>query len=114
MDAVRIVAYIRPHKLEEVKTAIAELGVGGISVCDVRGCGASEEPSATVGGQVILIPLPIRSKVVTVVSSDLKDAVIEAILRHAGTGQSGDGKIFVEPVLDALRVRTSERGPAAL
>lgn len=107
---IRITAYVRPHKLEEVKTAIAALGVTGMSVSDVRGSGASPERPTTFGGQVVLVTLPIRSKVVVVCADDLQEPVIEAIIEAARTGEPGDGKIFVERVVDAIRVRTGERG----
>ena len=59
---VRITAYVRPHKLEEVKTAVSNLGVSGLTVTDVRGCGSSPERSSSFAGQEILIALPVRSK----------------------------------------------------
>ncbi|MBS1706883.1 MAG: P-II family nitrogen regulator [Armatimonadetes bacterium] len=108
----RITCVIRPHKLEEVKTAIADLGVGGMTVNDVRGCGSGEEVNSRLGGMVI--PLPIKSKLMVVVDDDLCDEVVVAILEHAHTGHPGDGKVFIEPIVDSVRVRTGERGTAAL
>lgn len=111
---VKITCYIRPFKLEEVKTAIADLGVSGMSVSDVRGCGNSPEQPSYFGGQEYLVSLPIKSKLVVVVEDELREAVVEAIVEHARTGEPGDGKVFVEPVSDALRIRTLERGDSAV
>jgi len=110
----RIVGYIRPHKLEAVKSAIAAVGGSGLSVSDVRGTGNSEEKPTWFGGDEQLIALPIRSKVEVVVADDLAEDVIEAILSHARTGEPGDGKVFVEKVLDSVRIRTEERGLDAI
>lgn len=110
----RITALIRPHRLDEVKTAIANLGVTGLTVNDVRGAGASPERPTLFGGAEILIALPVRAKVTVVVADDLAESVIEAILERARTGEPGDGKIFVEEIEDVLRVRTGERGPDGL
>lgn len=111
---VRITAYVRPHKLEEVKTAVSNLGVSGLTVTDVRGRGASPEVASTFAGQEILIALPVRSKLETVVSAEMQEAVIEAVLRSAWTGEPGDGKVFVEPIEDVVRIRTGERGQDAV
>ncbi len=111
---VRITAYIRPHRMEDVKTAVADLGVTGITVGDVRGCGNSVERPSAFGGQEVLVHLPPKAMLMAVVPDDLQEAVVQAILLHAGTGSAGDGKIFIEPVLDALRIRTLERGETAV
>lgn len=111
---VRITSFLRPHRLEAVKTAVAEVGITGMSVSDVRGRGNSPEKSVFFGGQELLVGLPMRSKLVVVVGDELKEAVIEAILEHARTGEPGDGKVFVEPIAEVLRVRTGERGIAGL
>lgn len=110
----RIIALIRPHRLDEVKTAVANLGVTGLTVNDVRGAGASPERATLLGGAEILIALPVRAKITVVVADELVEPVIEAILDRARTGEPGDGKIFVEAIDDVLRVRTGERGPEGL
>jgi nitrogen regulatory protein P-II 1 len=110
----RVVAIIRPHKLDEVKTAIANLGVSGLTVNDVRGSGSSPERPALFGGSEVLIALPVKAKLTVVVPDDLVEAVVAAVLEHARTGEPGDGKLFVEPVVEAIRVRTGERGEAGL
>lgn len=111
---IRITAFVRPHKLEEVKTHIANLGISGMSVSDVRGCGNSPERASTFGGQVVLVALPVKSKIMVVAPDDLREPIIEAIIEAARTGEPGDGKIFVEEVTDAIRIRTEERGLTGL
>jgi nitrogen regulatory protein PII len=111
---VRVVAFVRPHKLEEVKTSVSNLGVSGLTVTDVRGAGSSPERPTTFAGHEVLVALPIRSKLEVVVPAEMQEAVIGAIVSCARTGEPGDGKVFVEPILDVLRVRTGERGQDAV
>lgn len=114
MKLKRISAIVRPHRLEEVKTAVADVGVSGMSVSDVRGAGNSPELPIFFGNQEIQVPLPVKSKLVVVVPEDKVEEIVQAIILAAATGEPGDGKIFVEPVLDALRIRTGERGEVAV
>lgn len=114
MLAHSITAYVRPHKLEEVKSAVAVLPVTGLSISDVRGSGDNPEKSSAFAGSDQVVPLPVRSRIVVVVPPDLTDQVVEAIVRAAWTGSPGDGKVFVEPIEDAVRLRTGERGEAAV
>lgn len=111
---IRIVCYIRPHKLEAVKSAISAVGVSGMTVSDVRGTGNSEEKPSWFGGEQQLIALPIRSKIEVVVSDELQEDILQAILSQAQSGEESDGKIFVEPVQEAVRIRTEERGSEAI
>jgi nitrogen regulatory protein P-II 1 len=111
---LRIVAYIRPHKLEEVKTALAQLGLTGITVSEARGCGSGPEPSDWMLGKEYVVALPPRIKLETIVSDEVADAAVAAIVESARTGKPGDGKVFVLRESDAVRVRTGERGEAAL
>jgi nitrogen regulatory protein P-II 1 len=108
----KIICFVKPHRLEMVKSAIAALDVSGLSVADVRGTGNSPETSAwaTVGAA----PLPIRSRIEVVVTDERVEEVVDAILRSGRTGEPNDGKIFVEEVLDAIRVRTQESGGNAV
>src|SRR5665213_3991788 len=106
--------YILPHRLEPVKSAIAALGVNGMSVSDVRGTGNSVETVEWFGGDEDLVALPIKARVEVVAADDLTDDIVNAILESARTGEDGDGKIFVERVVDAVRIRTQERGEAAI
>ncbi len=109
---IRVVAYIKPHRLEGVKSAVAALGVTGLTVADVRGTGVSEEHTDLLSGAVVA--LPIRSRLEVVVPDAMQEEVVVAILGAARTGEPNDGKIFLERVADALRVRTGERGPIAV
>ena len=111
---IRVLAYIRPHRLEEVKTALGEIGITGITVTEARGCGSSPETSDWFLGRELVVALPQKLKVEVIVSGELAERVVAAIIQGARTGSSGDGKIFLQPVLDAIRVRTSERGAAGL
>ncbi|MCS7066664.1 MAG: P-II family nitrogen regulator [Fimbriimonadales bacterium] len=109
----KIDCILRPHKLEEVKTALSELGITGMTVSEVRGCGSSALESGSVGEEM-LIRLPMRLRLEMVVPDELVEPVIETLLRHARTGQPDDGKIFILPYQDAIRIRTEEHGEAAL
>lgn len=111
---VRITCIIKPHRLEQVKSAIAALGVSGMNVADVRGCGNSPEKANWFGGEEVVVALPLRSKIEVVAQDDMKEAIIRAILEYARSGDSGDGKIFVEHVEDVIRIRTREHGEAAI
>jgi len=110
----RVWCSIRPHRLEEVKAAIADLGVTGMTVSDVRGKGNSAEiPRAFAGGAAV-VSLPVRARIDVVVDDEVVGAVVAAIVDHSRTGEPGDGKIFLEPVDDAVRILTGERGEAAV
>jgi nitrogen regulatory protein PII len=111
---IRLLIFIRPHRLEQVKSAVAALGVSGMTVSDVRGTGNSPEPAQWFAGEGNIIPLPIRSRIEVVVPDDMREQVVDAILEAAQTGEQSDGKIFIEPISDSIRVRTGERGETAL
>lgn len=113
-EMVMITAYIRPHQLEGVKTALADLGVSGVTVNDVRGCGASPERPRLFAGQEYKISMPARARLSVAALASLTEPIIAAIIEHARTGESGDGKIFVEPLAEAIRIRTQERGDSAV
>lgn len=104
-----VTAYLRPHKLEEVKTALSVLPISGLTTADARGCGNNPEAMTEFFGQEILVTLPVRSKLEVACSDDLCEEVVEKILESSSTGQPGDGKIFVESLTGALRIRTLER-----
>lgn len=106
----RVTCVVRPHQLEATKSAIAAVGVGGMTVSDVRGTGNSPESTDLPG----LLALPIRAKIEIVVEDDLAPLVVDAIIDSTRTGEPGDGKIFIEPVVDAIRIRTEERGELGL
>jgi nitrogen regulatory protein P-II 1 len=112
---IRVTFCIRPHRLEAVKSAVASLALTGMTVSDVRGMGNSPEKTDWFGGSDAgIVPLPIRAKVEVVVPDEMADQVVAAVLTNAQTGEPGDGKIFLERVEDAVRVRTGERGEEAV
>src|SRR5579862_1759345 len=109
---VRVTAYIKPHRLEQVKSAIAAIGVTGMSVADVRGTGNSPDESPIVGSGVVA--LPIRARIEVVAPDESVEEILQAISQSAHTGAHDDGKVFVERVADAVRIRTLERGDTAV
>ncbi len=112
---IRVTFFIRPHRLEAVKSAVAALGVTGMTVSDVRGMGNSQERTEWFGGgEDGVVPLPIRAKVEVLCDDGLADQIVAAVLDNAQTGEPGDGKIFLERVEDAIRIRTGERGDTAI
>ena len=106
----KIEAIIRPLKLDEVKIALGEVGVTGMSVSDVRGSGRQRGHRESFRGVDYSIDLPMKIKLEIVARDEDVDEIVTTIERHARTGEPGDGKIFVLPVDDAIRVRTEERG----
>ncbi len=110
----RIQCIIRPLKLDEVKMALSEAGVVGMTVTDVRGCGSHAEARESFRGADYTVYLPPKVQIDMVVCDDAVDAIIETLLHFARTGEPGDGKIFIIPVLDSIRVRTEERGDIVL
>jgi len=111
---VRIEAIIRPSRLDEVKSALDELGVHGISVTEIKGAGKQKGYAQHYRGSEYQVNLLPKVQIIVVVRDDQRTSVIETIEGTAQTGQIGDGKIFVTPVLEAVRIRTGERGDAAV
>ncbi|MCE5315667.1 MAG: P-II family nitrogen regulator [Armatimonadota bacterium] len=110
----KIEAIIRPNKLEEVKTALDDLGLMGITVSHVMGSGKQRGRTQHYRGQEYVVSLLDKIKVETVVPDDMAESVMNAIADAAGTGEIGDGKIFVCTVDNAMRIRTRESGEAAV
>ncbi len=110
----KIEAIIRPFKLDEVKEALLEEGVRGLTISEVRGYGRQRGHTETYRGSEYQIEFIPKIKIEIVVDSSIADDVVEAILRVAKTGQVGDGKIFIYDVSDAIRIRTEESGKDAL
>lgn len=110
----KIEAIIRPLKLDEVKIALGEIGVTGLSVSDVRGSGRQRGHRESYRGTEYSVELPMKIKLEIVARNEDIDEIVATIERHARTGEEGDGKIFVLPMEDAIRVRTEERGDDAL
>ncbi len=111
---VRIEAIIRPSRLDEVKTALDELGVHGISVTEIKGAGKQKGYTQHYRGSEYQVNLLPKVQLVVVVADSMLDGVVGAIEGAARTGEIGDGKIFVTPVLEAIRIRTGERGDPAV
>ena len=110
----KIEAIIRPFRLDEVKDALTEVGVAGLTVTEVKGYGRQKGHTELYRGAEYVVDFLPKIKLEMVVTDDLKDRVIEAILNSANTSRIGDGKIFVTPIENAIRIRTGEQGDAAL
>jgi nitrogen regulatory protein P-II 1 len=110
----QVTAIIKPFKLDEVREALAEVGVNGLTVTEVKGFGRQKGHTELYRGAEYVVDFLPKIRVEMVVADDAVDRVIEAIVRAARTGKIGDGKIFVTAVEQAIRIRTSESGDAAL
>jgi nitrogen regulatory protein P-II 1 len=106
----KIEAIIRPERLQEVQDALDQLGVSGLTVSDVRGCGRQKGYTEQYRGSRANISLLPKLKVESVVPEQMVEQAVEAIAAAARTGEIGDGRVFVHPVEQALRIRTGERG----
>ncbi len=109
-----IEAVIRPHKLQDVKSALADIGVLGMTVTDVRGCGRQKGHVERYRGSEYTVDLLSKVKIEVVVKDSQAEEVIETMSQAARTGEIGDGKIFVRPVDQVIRVRTGDRDEDAL
>ena len=110
----KVEAIIRPFKLDEIKEALLEEGVRGMTVSEVRGYGRQKGHKETYRGSEYQIEFVPKMKIEIVIDDEQLEKVIEAILNHAKTGQVGDGKIFIYNIEDVIRIRTDESGPEAL
>lgn len=110
----KIEAFIRPEKLEEIKEVLKVLKLNGLSISQVMGCGNQKGWSAFVRGSEVDINLLPKVKIELVVQESQLETVIASISENAKTGEVGDGKIFISDVLDAIRIRTGERGTDAI
>lgn len=110
----KIEAIIRPFKLDEVKEALLEAGMRGMTITEVRGYGRQKGHKETYRGSEYQIEFVPKIKIEIVVDDSISEKVIDAILLTAKTGQVGDGKIFISDVSDVIRIRTDESGPEAL
>ncbi|MBE7559848.1 P-II family nitrogen regulator [bacterium] len=110
----KIEAIIKPFKLDEVKDALSELGVLGLTVTEVRGFGRQKGHKELFRGSEYVIDFLPKIKIEVVVADELSDAVVQAILTSARTGNIGDGKIFVHPLEQVYRIRTGETGEEAI
>ena len=106
-----VVAIIRHERLQEVQDVLDECGVSGVTVTEVKGCGAQRGYSESYRGTRVNISLRPRIKIEAVMQSQIVARVVQMIADAARTGEVGDGKVFVLPVEEAVRIRTGERGP---
>jgi len=106
----KIEAIIRAERLQEVQDALDELGVSGLTVTEVMGCGRQKGYTEQYRGSRANISLLPKLKVESVVPDDVVDSAVEAIVGGAWTGETGDGRVFVWPIEQAIRIRTGERG----
>jgi len=110
----KIEAIIKPFKLEEVKDALSEIGVEGMTVTEVKGFGRQKGHTEIYRGSEYTVDFLPKIKLEIVTPDDRADAAIASIIKAAKTGKIGDGKVFVTPINEAVRIRTDERGEKAL
>jgi nitrogen regulatory protein P-II 1 len=110
----KLEAIIQPSQFEAVKEALSELGVDGMTVSDVRGHGRQKGHTEVYRGREYTVDLVPKIKIEMVLSDNLVDAAVGAIIQTAATGKIGDGKIFLSRIEEAIRIRNQERGVAAL
>ncbi len=110
----KIEAIIKPFKLDEVKEALQDVGVQGITVLEAKGFGRQKGHTELYRGAEYVIDFLPKVKIEIVVPDDMLEKAVEAIQNAARTGRIGDGKIFVSDIAEAIRIRTGERGPEAL
>ena len=110
----KIEAIIKPFKLTEVKDALNELGIQGMTVSEVKGFGRQKGHTEIYRGSEYTVDFLPKIKIETVVADNVKDAAVAAIAKAAKTGKIGDGKIFISTVEEAIRIRTDEKGDSAV
>lgn len=110
----KIEAIIKPFKLEEVKDALAEIGIEGMTVSEVKGFGRQKGHTEIYRGSEYTVDFLPKIKIELVVPDARLNAAVAAILRSAKTGKIGDGKVFVSPIEQAVRIRTEERNEQAI
>jgi len=109
-----ITAIIKPFKLDSVKEALTQVGVEGMTVTEVKGFGRQKGHTEVYRGSEYTVDFLPKIKIEVVVADDIKDKVVAAMVMGAKTGKIGDGKVFIQPVDDVIRIRTDERGDAAI
>ncbi len=110
----KIEAIIKPFKLDAIKDKLNEIGIDGLTVSDVKGFGRQRGQTELYRGSQYVVDFLPKTKIEIVVSDDMAEKVITAIVETARTGRIGDGKIFVETIDDAIRIRTGETGKEAV
>ncbi|MDH3219667.1 MAG: P-II family nitrogen regulator [Gammaproteobacteria bacterium] len=109
-----ITAIIKPFKLDDVRQALGEIGVQGLTVSEVKGFGRQKGHTELYRGAEYVVDFLPKVKLEIAIDDDLVDQAIEAITNSANTGKIGDGKIFITPLEQVIRIRTGESGPSAL
>ena len=109
-----VTAIIKPFKLDDVRQALSDIGVQGVTVTEVKGFGRQKGHTELYRGAEYVVDFLPKIKLEIAVGDDLVDKVVQAIVEAANTGRIGDGKIFVLPMEDAVRIRTGEHGPDAV
>ena len=110
----KIEGIIRPHLLDAVRSALQEVDVIGMTISEVQGYGRQRGHTETYRGAEYQIEFVPKIKIEVIIPDDIEDFVVDAIIKAGRTGKFGDGKVFVLPVDDVIRIRTEERGEAAL
>jgi len=110
----KIEAIIKPFKLNDVKTALNEIGIQGMTVLEVKGFGRQKGHTEIYRGSEYTVDFLPKVKIETVLPDDLVPAAVQAIIKAAKTGKIGDGKVFVSTIDDTYRIRTEERGDSAV
>ena len=110
----KIEAIIKPFKLEDVKDALKDLGVTGMTLTEVKGFGRQKGHTEIYRGSEYTVDFLPKNKIEVVVADNQVKTVVDAIVKAARTGKIGDGKVFVSPLEDAIRIRTDERGDQAV
>ncbi len=110
----KIEAIIKPFKLDEVKEALTDLGIQGLTVVEAKGFGRQKGHTELYRGAEYIVDFLPKVKIEVVLHEDMLERAVEAIQQNAHTGRIGDGKIFVTPVEDVIRIRTGERGREAV
>jgi nitrogen regulatory protein PII len=109
-----IIAIVRPHKIQDVKEALSSVGVAGLTVTEVRGAGKQKGQVERYRGSEYNVDLLSKCKIEVATTDDQCEEAVQAIRKSAYTGEIGDGKIFILPISDAMRIRTGERGEDSL
>ncbi len=109
-----VTAIIKPFKLDDVREALSEIGVQGITVTEVKGFGRQKGHTELYRGAEYVVDFLPKVKMEIAVAEEIVDNVVETIQKSAATGKIGDGKIFVSPIEQVIRIRTGETGPSAL
>ena len=110
----KVEAIIKPFKLEEVKDALGDIGIEGMTVAEVKGFGRQKGHTEIYRGSEYTVDFLPKIKIELIIAGDRVDAAVSAIIKAAKTGKIGDGKVFVSPVEQAVRIRTEEKGEQAL